>query len=331
MPVGIELFVSSSGKYGIGEPQQYRRNKGQSLIEFPCNYTIIDIETSGLSPMYDEIIELSALKVQDNEIVDEFSSLVKPDYKIDSFITELTGITNDMLKNAPKINKILPEFINFISDDKILGYNINFDINFIYDDLKRYFGKDFKNNFIDLMRICKKAYSFENYKLKTVAQNLNISIDGHHRGLNDCRITFDIYNKVFNDVSLKYPNILDFKKTWYQYQKAYDIKANVGNIDETNFFYKKMCVFTGTLNIARKDAMQLIVNMGGLVSDTLNKETNLLIVGTQDYKKTKENGKSNKMLKAEKYILKGQDLQIIPEDEFYKLIKEQHDDEDDDE
>ena len=75
--------------------------------------------------------------------------------------------------------------------------------------------------------------------------------------------------------------------------------------------------------------MQLIVNMGGLVSDTLNKETNLLIVGTQDYKKTKENGKSNKMLKAEKYILKGQDLQIIPEDEFYKLIKEQHDDEDD--
>ena len=161
MPVGIELFVSSSGKYGIGEPQQYRRNKGQSLIEFPCNYTIIDIETSGLSPMYDEIIELSALKVQDNEIVDEFSSLVKPDYKIDSFITELTGITNDMLKNAPKINKILPEFINFISDDKILGYNINFDINFIYDDLKRYFGKDFKNNFIDLMRICKKAYSFE--------------------------------------------------------------------------------------------------------------------------------------------------------------------------
>lgn len=325
MTTGIELsFNGLNFSIKPISESSYKRNKGKSLIDLPENYTIIDIETSGLMPLCDEIIELSALKIRDNKIIDEFSSLVKPDEEIDEFITELTGITNNMVKNAPKIDGIIEKFINFISDDIIIGYNINFDINFVYDDYKRLYNKDFSNNFVDIMRICKKACSLPNYKLKTVANSYNISIDGHHRGLNDCYIAYEVFNRIKCEILSKYANAKEFySQNWNCNKPAKDITTNL-NGDETNFFYKKTCVFTGALSISRKDAMQLVANMGGFVSDSLNKETNLLIVGTQDYTRTKENGKSNKMLKAEKYILKGQDLQIIPEEEFYKLLEEEH-------
>ena len=84
-----------------------RPNKGQSLIAFPNDYTVVDIETTGLSPEYDSIIEISALKVKDNVIIDKFTTLVNPECYICEFITELTGITNEMVETAPKIDVAL--------------------------------------------------------------------------------------------------------------------------------------------------------------------------------------------------------------------------------
>ncbi len=305
------------------EEKSKKRNKGKSIIDLPCDYTLIDIETTGLIPAYDEIIELSAIKVRDNEIIDKYSTLVKPEYEVDEFITELTGITNEMLLNSPNIKDVLEQFINFIGDDIVVGYNVNFDINFIYDDYKGYFNKDFSNNYVDLMRICKKHCILPNYELKTVSEFYNISTQGHHRGLNDCYIEFELYNKVSAEIIEKYVCIKDFyNQNWYQCKTAKDITTSNTSFNEDNFFFNKVCVFTGILDIPRKEAMQKIVDVGGKVSDTLNRETNVLIVGTQDCLKTKENGKSNKMLKAEKYILKGQDLQIISENDFMELIEE---------
>lgn len=306
-----------------------KRDKGKSLIEFPNDYTIIDIETTGLMPLYDEIIELSALKIKNNNVVEEFSSLVKPFDEIDEFITDLTGITNAMLETAPEIEKILPNFIDFLENDIIVGYNVNFDINFIYDAYQGCFNRVFDNDFIDIMRICKKTCELPNHKLKTVANSLQISTEGHHRGIKDCYITFEVYNNQKNKILSDYGTAKDFYKANWASAHKRNIKPSVGLaptvdvIDTTNFFYNKTCVFTGTLSMLRKEAMQLVVNKGGIASDTLTKQTNLLIVGTQDYTKTKEKGKSNKIIKAESYILQGQDLQIIPESEFCELINEE--------
>lgn len=112
-----------------------RELKGKSLIEIPNKYIAFDIETTGLDPMYDEIIEIGAIKIEDGKEIETFSTLIKPEYEIDEFITELTGITNEMVMDAPKINEVLPKFMDFIKDSIILGYNVNFDINFIYDNL----------------------------------------------------------------------------------------------------------------------------------------------------------------------------------------------------
>lgn len=162
----------------------------------PDNYTIIDIETTGLSPSCDEIIELSGLKIRDNRVIKEFSSLVNPKREISDFITNLTGIKSSMLDKAPDIKTVLPEFIDFIADDTILGHNIGFDLSFIRTKLRRYFGKELPNAQMDTLQIAKKTIKLKNYKLTTIAQNYNIDTKNNHRGLKDCYITFEVYNNL---------------------------------------------------------------------------------------------------------------------------------------
>lgn len=110
-----------------------REHKGKSFIALPLDYTILDIETTGLDFEYCEIIEVGALKIRGGEVVDRFSSLVRPQNQIDDFITDLTGITNEMLESAPTFSEISKDFYNFVSNDILVGYNINFDVNFLYD------------------------------------------------------------------------------------------------------------------------------------------------------------------------------------------------------
>ncbi len=87
-----------------------RKFKGQSLFAFPSDYTVVDIETNGLVSGVCEIIEVSALKVRGEKIRDSFSSLIKPTDSIDWFITNLTGITDEMVKNAPDVNEVMQNF-----------------------------------------------------------------------------------------------------------------------------------------------------------------------------------------------------------------------------
>ena len=91
---------------GFGKYVKAQREKGKSLLDFPSNYVLFDIETTGLDPEYDEIIEIGAIKVDNNKVMDEFHSLIKPDNEIDEFITNLTGITNEMVENAANIEEV---------------------------------------------------------------------------------------------------------------------------------------------------------------------------------------------------------------------------------
>lgn len=163
-------------------------------LEFPSDYTVIDIETTGLSCDKCEIIELSALKIRNFRVVDKFSSLVKPKGQINSFITSLTGISNEMVKEASSITSVLPKFIEFVSSDILLGHNVSFDLRFIKYNVKKYFNLDFENKSLDTMRISRKyCKNLKSHKLETLANFYNISTKGHHRALNDCVMTNEIY------------------------------------------------------------------------------------------------------------------------------------------
>lgn len=316
----------------IIKPEKPKRNKGKSLLDFPNEYVVIDVETTGLNPSYDFIIELSAVKIKNNAIIDTFSTLVKPDealyedessneYYVDDFITELTGITNEMLKNAPYISDVLEQFLSFVGNSIIIGHNVNFDINFIYDNVLEILKRDFSNDFVDLLRISRKVFpDFENHKLSTLADNFKVEVERSHRAEYDCITTFKCFEFCRNYVE---KNQIDIQPYYVgKHLNLNEIHANVTEFDETHPLYKKHVIFTGTLEkMSRKDAAQIVVNFGGILENGVTKKTNYLVLGNNDYCKTIKDGKSTKQKKAETLILKGQDLQIIPEDIFYELIE----------
>lgn len=173
----------------------------QTSQEFPENYTVVDIETTGLSPSRDEIIELSALKIRNGNIRGKFSRLIKPETPIGSFITRLTGISNDMVMTSPKIEEVLPEFTEFISDDVILGHNVKFDLNFIRTNLEKCGFLPLKNNTADTMTLARRYCKLKSHSLKNLALHYNVSISGHHRALNDCLITHNVYQNIKKEFS----------------------------------------------------------------------------------------------------------------------------------
>lgn len=178
-------------------PKAPREFKGKSLDNLVSDYVLVDIETTGLSPQKDDIIEIGAIKVKDNKIVDTYTSLINIGRNVPSYITNLTGITTDMLKSEGKeTTEVLKEFVDFAGENIIVGHNVNFDINFIYDKCEKYLDKHVSNDFIDTMKIAKRLVDTPNYKLGTLAEYFDVDYNGAHRGLKDVEITYEVYNKL---------------------------------------------------------------------------------------------------------------------------------------
>lgn len=163
--------------------------KGKSLFDFPSDYTVIDIETTGLYTGESEIIEVSAIKCRGDEAVETFSTLIHPQFPISSFIANLTGITNELVKDAPCAKEALEEFYFFAGKDILVGHNVNFDVNFLYDGLMLHNNLVLDNSFVDVLRLARKALPFlPNHRQMTVAAYYGIETSGSHRALRDCEI-----------------------------------------------------------------------------------------------------------------------------------------------
>lgn len=301
-----------------------RIGKGKSIIDFPTTYVVVDIETTGFSPAYDEIIEISAIRYEDNQEKNKYVSLVKPSFEIDEYITELTGITNEMLVDAPCIEHCIREFKEFIGSDLLVGYNVNFDINFLYDNLKNYYGESLGNNYIDVMRIAKRALpELGHHRQKDITNYYNIVVEVEHRAEADCIACKACFDALREDIEKRKIDI-SIKNKHHKGISAKDISTEKTVFDTEHPLCGKVCVFTGTLEkMQRKEAMQIVADLGGIPGDSVTKKTNYLVLGNNDYCKTIKDGKSSKQKKAEKLILEGADLQIISEQVFYDMILEE--------
>lgn len=161
-------------------------------------FVAIDVETTGLSPLYNELIEISAIKYEGAKKLDTFSTLIKPKKEVSSTITNLTGITNKMLEDAPTIEKVMPELIEFIGDNPIVAHNANFDYSFLQNNSN----KSFTNNkVIDTVAISRKMIpNLPNHKLNTVARYIGIQEEGYHRAEFDCECCAKIYMKYLENI-----------------------------------------------------------------------------------------------------------------------------------
>jgi len=181
-------------------PQEYINYEQSGLFDeekvFPGSYVVFDVETTGLDSSKDEIIEIGACKIVNGKICEVFSTFVKPSKKIPSEITELTGIDEQMVKDAPTINYVLPDFYKFCYNSTIVAHNASFDMGFVYA-VARKFSYKFDNQIIDTLELSRqKIKGLRNYKLGTLADYFNVSLKNAHRAVHDATATAKIFIKL---------------------------------------------------------------------------------------------------------------------------------------
>lgn len=156
------------------------------LTAFPQGIISLDLETTGLSPLMDKIIELSALKLTPDGQIKSFSTLINPEVAIPSDSTDIHGITDQMIAQSPVLSEVMPQFIHFIEELPLLAHNAKFDLGFLMFSLQKS-GQDYRNNQV----YCSCQYArralpdMPNHKLKTLVDELGITLENHHRAEDD--------------------------------------------------------------------------------------------------------------------------------------------------
>ena len=167
-------------------------SRNQSLRD---SYVVFDLETTGFSPVANRIIEIGAVKVADGKITEKFSTFVNPQVPIPYRIEELTGINDNMVLDAPTIETILPEFLKFCEGCVMVAHNASFDMSFIEENCRR-LGLEREFTIVDTVALARVLMpQLNRFKLDTVAKALKISLENHHRAVDDAGCTAEIFEK----------------------------------------------------------------------------------------------------------------------------------------
>src|SRR5699024_11299359 len=145
---------------------------------------------TGLSAVYDTIIELAAVKIQDGEITDRFESFANPHHPLSQTTIDLTGITDDMVENAPEVGDVLKQFHEWIGEDILVAHNASFDMGFLNQGLKRIDFEKIENPVIDTLELSRFLFpQFKNHRLNTLCKHFDIELTQHHRAIYDAEAT----------------------------------------------------------------------------------------------------------------------------------------------
>ena len=175
-------------------------SKGQSIDD---TYVVFDIETTGFSALSDRIIEIGAVKVEAGKIVDKFSTFVNPKIPIPYRIEHLTGINDEMVMNSETIDVILPQFLEFSRDAIMVAHNAEFDMSFIMQNAKN-LGIEYEATYVDTVALARVLIpSISRYKLDNVAKALGVSLENHHRAVDDAGCTAEIFVKFIEMLKLR--------------------------------------------------------------------------------------------------------------------------------
>ena len=228
--------------------------KGQDI---DTTYCVLDLETTGFSFRTEKITEVGIMKFKNGEVIDEFSCFVNPEKPIPQRVIEVTNITDDMVKDAETIEKVMPKIIEFVGDSVLVAHNADFDIGFLKYNAKL-LGLSLENTYLDTLRLAKELFpEFKKYKLGLIAEKLGIKVEVAHRALDDVDTTVKVL-KVMLDM-LKEKNVktvdyiykLNIGKADYKILPSYHViilaKNYVGlknlykliSLSHLHYFYKK--------------------------------------------------------------------------------------------
>jgi DNA polymerase-3 subunit alpha (Gram-positive type) len=211
---------------------------------FDDEFVVFDIETTGLSAAKDRITEIGAVKIKNGQLVDRFSELINPEIPIPDNITRLTGITNSMVSDKETIDKILPEFLEFIGSSPLVAHNASFDCGFIKIKARE-LGLEVNNTVIDTLQLSRVLLpDLKRHKLNFVCEYLGISLENHHRAADDAEATAEMMlkfiemlrSKDINDIN--HINRISATEGSYKTQESYHIILLVKNMTGLKNLYK---------------------------------------------------------------------------------------------
>lgn len=189
------------------------------------SYVSLDLETTGLNPKYDKIIEVGAVKVIDGEVVDKFSEFVNPGRKLSEHVTEITGITDADLMDAKAVEEVVPMLLDFISELPLLGHRILFDYSFVKHaavNLKL----EFERGGVDTLKISRACLlELPSKRLTDMCAYYGIEYQAH-RALNDAEATHVLFQKLKEDYGDKYPELFLPQTLIYKVKKESPVRPN---------------------------------------------------------------------------------------------------------
>ncbi|MCX6740333.1 MAG: exonuclease domain-containing protein [Candidatus Parcubacteria bacterium] len=273
------------------------------------DFIVFDLETIGLKPENGKIIEIAALKIKDWQIVDEYDQLINPEMKVPAVTTNLTGIKNTDLTNKPKIQEILPEFLEFIGDMDLVGHNAtSFDKVFIDYNLKKYniISEGIKNKCLDSLELAIFLKpEFPKHKLEYLHQQLvGKKIKQTHRAIDDCKVLLEVLEK------LKEKRDTDWDKSWLDHVGEISKSQNwpwASFILENNA--QKLSKVNELLDV--KSYIPAIARKQENKNDYAEQDDNISSVNKEDIKKFfRENGLLKKHLKKYEHRQQQEDLSL---------------------
>ena len=188
---GVEAYLVPDNNSIVSNP------KGQDI---DTTYCVLDLETTGFSAVTERITEVGIMKIQNGEVIDKFSEFVNPQKHIPQRVTEVTNITDEMVKDAPTIKVLFPKILEFIKGTVLVAHNATFDIGFLKQNAQR-LGYDFDYTYIDTLSMARALFpDFKKYKLGKIAEKLGIKVEVAHRALDDVDTTVKVLNVMMKEI-----------------------------------------------------------------------------------------------------------------------------------
>ncbi|OLS37507.1 PolC-type DNA polymerase III [Alkalihalophilus pseudofirmus] len=182
-----------------GVPIAYNEANRELMTE---EYVVFDVETTGLSAVYNTIIELAAVKIKNGEIIDRFESFADPHEPLTNTIIELTGITDDMVKGQPEVGEVLKDFHEFVGTATLVAHNASFDMGFLNVGYQKIGLGDATNPVIDTLELGRFLYpELKNHRLNTLCKKFDIELVSHHRAIYDAEATGYLLWKMVRDAN----------------------------------------------------------------------------------------------------------------------------------
>ena len=246
-------------------------------VNLDSDFVVFDIETTGLNPRNDDIIEIGAVKVSNKKVVDSFSTFVHTDRKLPSKIIELTSITDEMLEGQPSIQDVLPAFLDFAKDSVLVAHNAKFDVGFIKEKTKVYLNKNYEPPVLDTLELSKALIKdIKNHRLNTLTKKLGISLLNHHRAVDDANATAQLFIILISKLSER--EIFDLDELNELLKEDVDIvKQSSYHI---NILVKNNIGLKNLYNLVTDSHINNFYKKPRLLKSNLNKFREGLILGT---------------------------------------------------